>query len=108
MKWYAVPKTGRVSYCEECGAPIAWIDGPKGRLPIDLRACRGQPGSWSAEPHGPKCTNSERWQGHADQGVGTRKSEAVAETCPPDETVSGAGSLFGEPGLQGEDSTWGL
>ena len=93
MKWFAVPSTGGVSTCEECGAPLAWIDGPYGRMPLDLRDLRGEHGAWEANPHGPKCT-SDRWKGHTDQGVDSRDRKTLAETDPGNEATPGDGSLF--------------
>ena len=95
MSWFAVPRTGSIDYCDECGGAMAWIDGPDGRLPLDMSNLRGQSGAWEAKAHGPQCNNKERWERRTDQGVGAGESEGMAETDPSDEALPGPGSLFG-------------
>lgn len=94
MTWHAVPKDGRVSYCEECGAPMAWVNGDSGRIPIDLRWPRGSTGMWRAEEHAPKCTNRERWERQPNEDLDSRSSESVATADPFGEENEGGDSVL--------------
>ncbi len=92
--WHAVPTEGRVSYCEECAAPLGWTSIGGKRQPLDLFDVRGFKGAWEAQLHAGKCSNPGRWKGQSVEDFCAGNSQAVAEANSGPQEAPGADFLF--------------